>query len=216
MIGLKWQHIRFGDNAFLWCDVSTGRPCPLVPKIMRSQVIQAIHNLSHLSIATTVRLVSNKFVWHGIRRDTRAWARNCLDCQRNKIIRHAQPPLGHFEEPKRRFSHVHIDVTGPLPISNGMRYIFTMVARSTRWCEACPMPDQTTKSCANAFISHWLSRFGIPQHVTSDQGAAFTSTVWASVSRVLGIVHHHTTSYHPAANGMVERFHRDLKSALRS
>ena len=214
--GLKWQQVDFGQDSSLWCDVSTGRPRPLVPKLMREQVMQAIHNLSHPSISTTVRLVSNKFVWHGVKRDVRAWARNCLQCQKNKITKHVHAPLGQFEEPTRRFQHVHIDVTGPLPESRGMRYIFTAVDRSTRWSEAIPMPDQTTSSCAFAFISGWLSRFGVPQHITSDQGAAFTSSLWSYVTRLLGIEHHQTTSYHPAANGMVERFHRDLKVSLRS
>ena len=32
----------------------------------------------------------------------------------------------------------------------------------------------------------------------------------------MGTKHHRTTAYHPQANGLVERFHRHLKSALRT
>ena len=42
------------------------------------------------------------------------------------------------------------------------------------------------------------------------------SILWSQLSPLLGTELHHTTSYHPQANGMVERFHRDLKAALLS
>jgi hypothetical protein len=40
--------------------------------------------------------------------------------------------------------------------------------------------------------------------------------VWTVLCQKLGIQHILTTAYHPQANGMVERFHRQLKEALRS
>ena len=46
--------------------------------------------------------------------------------------------------------------------------------------------------------------------------AQFTSKLWTTVSQLLGMKHSRTTSYHPQANGLVERFHRHLKSALRA
>ena len=52
--------------------------------------------------------------------------------------------------------------------------------------------------------------------ISSDRGAQFTSKLWTTVSQLLGMKHSQTTSYHPQANGLVERFHRHLKSALRA
>ena len=204
------------DGTSLLCDVSTGRARPLVPASMRRKVVSAIHNLAHPSIASTVKLVSDRFVWHKMKRDIRQWARTCEKCQCNKVYRHTQPPLGQFNEPLRRFSHIHVDITGPLPTSGGMRYIFTIVNRSTRWCEATPIPDQSSQSCITALAVAWISRFGVPKDITSDQGACFTSALWTNFAKVIGAQLHHTTSYHPASNGLVERFHRDLKAALRA
>ena len=42
------------------------------------------------------------------------------------------------------------------------------------------------------------------------------SAVWSEVCSVLGISHIQTTSYHPQSKGMIERFHRSLKSSLRA
>ena len=91
-----------------------------------------------------------------------------------------------------------------------------MIDRSTRWCEAVPLTDQSAQACATALVGTWISRFGIPTDVTSDQGACFTSATWTNLAKVLGYSLHYTTSYHPASNGLVERFHRSLKTALRA
>ena len=69
----------------------------------------------------------------------------------------------------------------------------------------------STETCVRAFISSWVSRFGVPATLTFDRGAQFTFSVWAGVCQVLGISTSQTTSFHPQSN---ERFHRSLKSSL--
>ena len=115
-----------------------------------------------------------------------------------------------------RFSHVHVYVVGPLPSSQGFTHLLTVVDRFTRWPEAIPVSDTSALSLARALLQNWVSRFGTPEHITSDRGTQFTSILWSQLSILLGTELHHTTSYHPQANGMVERFHRDMKAALRS
>jgi hypothetical protein len=56
----------------------------------------------------------------------------------------------------------------------------------------------------------------VPALVTTDRGTQFTSAVWTGLCRRLGITQLYTTAYHPQANGMVERAHRQIKDALRS
>jgi transposase InsO family protein len=91
-----------------------------------------------------------------------------------------------------------------------------MVDRSTRWAEAVPLVNTSTTSCAAAFFNSWVSRFGVPAALTSDRGVQFSSAVfWEELCATLGISHRLTTAYHPQANGLVERFHRQLKEALR-
>ena len=155
-------------------------------------------------------------MWNGINKQVSAWARECVQCQLAKVHRHVRAPLGTFTLPSRRFSHVHLDIVGPLPVSQGFTHILTVVDRFTRWPEAIPIHDTTTFTCARAFIYNWIARFGVPSHITSDRGAQFTSALWRDMAELFGTQLHHTTAYHPQANGLVERFHRQLKASLRT
>ena len=114
-----------------------------------------------------------------------------------------------------RFDVVHVDIVGPLPPSQGYRYLLTCVDRFTRWPEAFPLMDITAESVARAFVLGWIARFGVPSTVITDRGRQFESNLWSQLNQLFGIHKQRTTAYHPAANGMVERFHRQLKAALK-
>ena len=94
--------------------------------------------------------------------------------------------------------------------------MLTAIDRFTRWPEVFPIPDIRAETVADAFVSGWISRFGVPHVLITDRGSQFTSSIWSDTARILGIKLHHTTAYHPQSNGLVERFHRQLKGALKA
>ena len=213
---LEQVPLAMSDGITLVCDVSTGTPRPYVPNSFRRAIFESLHSLSHPGIRATQRLVTSRFVWPGVRADVRRWARTCLQCQRSKIHRHTNAPQATFLTPETRFDRVHIDLVGPLPPSNGYQYLLTCVDRFTRWPEAIPLVDSTAETVAQAFVQGWIARFGTPSTVTTDRGRQFESNLWRAFTQLLGTKHLHTTAYHPASNGLVERLHRQLKSALKA
>ena len=158
--------------------------------------------------------MASKFVWHGLHKQVGQWAKQCISCQKSKVHQHVKSSLQAYPPPIRHFDHVNIDIVGPLPSSQGNRYLLTMVDRFTRWPEAVPLADAMTLSCAQAFLTHWVARCRVPQDISTDRGPQFTSDLWEAFNQLLGIRLHRTTAYHPQANGLVERFLRHLKSTL--
>ena len=100
-----------------------------------------------------------------------------------------------------------------IEMSQGTTY-FTTIDQFTRWPEAIPMVDATALSCARALLNIWLSRFGVPTEITSDRVRQVTSGLWTEFGKVLGTRPQH--SFHPQSNGIVERFHRQLKASLKA
>ena len=86
--------VPLGNNGeLICCDISTGRPRPLVPDTWQRTVFEAVHGLSHPSIRTTKKMVAAKFVWPGLQKQVGIWAKACLRCQAAKVHQHTTAPL---------------------------------------------------------------------------------------------------------------------------
>lgn len=91
-----------------------------------------------------------------------------------------------------------------------------MVDRFSHWPETIPIAGISAETVAKAFVSSWITGFDIPASVTTDRRRQFEASLFCELSRILGVHYIHTTRYHPSSNEIVERFHRQLKAALRA
>lgn len=197
----------------VFCDISTGRVRPFIPPDCRYEVFKSIHGLSHPGIRASTKLISDRFIWPNIRKDVKRFVQECIACQRAQICRHNKSPLAKYEIPNQRFEHVNMDIIKLTP-SNGYTYVLTMIDRFSRWPEAVPIIDQTAATVAEAFIDTWVSRYGCPARITVDRGRQFESELFNQITANIGCQHLRTTSYHPQSNGIIERWHRTVKTAI--
>ncbi|CAH8599440.1 unnamed protein product [Schistosoma rodhaini] len=213
----KWSSLRlYGDTLFIVSE--SKQPLLIVPRVQVQNIMEQVHReLGHSGIRKTEHAICQRFWWPSIHEDVTEFCRNCSTCHAIKSPQQRpRAPLVPMttEGPHQR---VGIDIMGPLTTSkNGNRYILVMVDYFSKWCEAVPIPQQDALTVARAFIDHWVSRYGAPFSLHSDQGTAFESHLVAQVCRLLGIRKTHTTAYHPEGNGLVERTNRTIKTLLQS
>ena len=213
---LRLEQVVFPNGLSLLCDTSLGHPRPLLPPQFRRAVFNHLHSLSHPGAKATILLLTRSYVWPGIRKDVRRWCRECVLCAASKIQTHYKAPLEPLPTPEVKFAFVHVDIVGPLPHCQGYTHVLTCIDRATRWVEVFPLRDITAETCTQEFIAGWVSRFGVPLDIVSDRGGQFVSRMWAAMAASLGSTTHSTNAFHPQSNGLVERFHRSLKAALKA
>lgn len=210
------------QNETILCDTTLPFPRPFVTEKLRKSVFDSLHNLSHPGITSSRKIIKSRYYWPKMDKSIKTWCTECQHCQQAKIIKHTKSKVNPFELPSSRFETVHVDIVGPLlPVKNQTdpyfspyRYLLTCIDRNTRWIEACPITEITAKSISTAFVNLWISRFGVPLHVVTDRGSQFESELFSELSKIIGFHRLRTTAYHPQTNGLVERAHRTLKTAI--
>ena len=213
---VNMQTVEFAPGISLLCDMSKGTARPLVPAEWRDKITAIFHSLSHPGIGATIERVSKRYYWQSMRNDISDYVQSCQICQAIKKGKAIKPPMHPRPVPARRFSQLMFDVIGPLPPSHGMRYLLTVLDRTSRWLEAYPMAEATSKNCVDALIRNWIPTFGLPTSAVCDNGNTFVSKMWKGIHDQLGILVSYTPVYHPASLGHLERQHREIKTGLRA
>ena len=77
-----------------------------------------------------------------------------------------------------------------------------------------PLRAIIAKAVASTLVNQFISRFGIPREIHSDQGSQFESELFREMCILLGIDKTRTTAFHPAGDGLIERAHRTLEDML--
>jgi transposase InsO family protein len=199
------------DATSVWYQV-------LLPSKFRTFALQKIHDSptgGHFGVDKTYKRIQRRFCWYKMQEDIKLWCRSCMSCAKHS--RPQKTPKAAMGSIRSGFpmERVCIDIMGPLQeTERHHQYILVIQDTFTKWVEAYPMPDQTTKTISNVIVSEWVSRYGTPYELFSDRGANFTSAVFEEMCKILGIEKTKTSGYRPQANGMVEHFNATLQKVL--
>ncbi|GFV91781.1 retrovirus-related Pol polyprotein from transposon 412 [Trichonephila clavipes] len=105
---------------------------------------------------------------------------------------------------------VTLDLLGPYPTSRpeSYRFLLAITDHFTKW-SLIPLRKASTQAIANALFENYISRYGAPISLISDNGHQFISEVFEHLSHRLDIKHIKTVTYRPQAN-LTERVNRTL------
>ena len=115
------------------------------------------------------------------------------------------------------FEKTAVDLMGPFaetPKRN--KYILVMQDYFTKWVIAEAMPNKESQTVADVIYSQWITKFGCPIQLHSDQGGEFTAQLFQDMCQCLRINKTVTTAYRPQSDGLVERSNQSLQAMLRA
>ena len=197
-------------------DTLHGLNRAIVPTALRRKIFDQVHNLGHVGPKRTLDLIRTRFIWPGMNKEVRDWAKSCINCQKTKITRYNRPELNPISPPKYKFEQINVDLAGPLVMSQGYKYLLVVIDRYSLFPEAIPIKDASCQTVLDALVLHIFGRWGVPRSLTTDRGGCFIANDFRDAMKVFGISHQFTCSYNPKSNGLCERQNRVIKDSLRA
>ena len=180
-----------GVLRYRWADEITPRLLLVVPASLREELLgpamtlrwQAIRVLTGPSLSCWSSL--SGLACGMIARCTSSPPQHVAGRRNPNIMPKASLGRFHAGAPAER---VHLDILGPFNKSSvGNVYILMLVCQFFKWIKAYPIPDQTTEQIASTIVKNFISRFGCPVQIHTDQGRNFDSDVFQAVYRLLEI-----------------------------
>lgn len=181
----------------------------VVPHTLKSKILNICH-LSHNGIAKTYEIVTNRYFWIGMYQDTKNYVLSCDQCIKFKSFTPKQAPLKSIPIPKRPSEFISIDILGPI---KNCGHILTVLDHFSKHLVLYPLNNLTTETMSKHLINY-MSHYGRPAVVLSDQGTQFTSEVFDILNQAFGIKLIHCSKQRPETNGQSERINAAIKSSV--
>ena len=209
----------FNKNGLL-CRKTEENEQIVIPHSLKERVLHINHYsrlAGHPGGKKLYHTLKKDMYWPSLSVDCYATARRCTTCAQNRIkLRQHTQQLKLFPA-TAPLEAVAIDVLGELiKTSRGYEYLLVISDRFTKLTKTVPLRGQSAAEVAKAFVNEWVLNYGPPKNLLADNGKCFTSKLFQEVCRILNIHNLFTTTYHPQANGQVERFNRTIKAVIRS
>ena len=180
----------------------------IVPSELQQKVLTELHS-GHQGTVKMKALARSHVWWPNIDQDITLVTQGCTGCQ----LMQKDPkltPVHPWEYPEGPWRRVHLDFAGPV---EGQVFLVAVDAYS-KWPEVVIMQD-TTASTTIEELRSLFARWGIPQQLVTDNGPQFVAQEFQMFVKANNIKHVKSSPYHPATNGLAERFVQTLKRALK-
>ena len=67
-----------------------------------------------------------------------------------------------------------------------------------KWTEAYPLKNMEAQTVAEVLVEQFITRFGVPEMIHSDQGSQYESRLFKELCDLLGIRKNRTTTFIPS------------------
>ena len=152
-----------------------------------------------------------------MKEDIRVFIRECDTCACDKKPpKTMRAPMGSFRT-GAPWDVLATGFLGSFPVTaRGNRYILVLTNHFSKYVEVIPVPDLKAETCANKVVNEFISRWGCPGSILSDQGRTYESRVFKELCRMLQVKKLRTSVRNPRCNGQAERFNQTLPKMMRA
>uniref|UniRef100_A0A1I7WYG7 RNA-directed DNA polymerase n=1 Tax=Heterorhabditis bacteriophora TaxID=37862 RepID=A0A1I7WYG7_HETBA len=170
----------------------------------------------HLGQNKTAKRIGEQYFWPNLKKTVHKVVSSCDTCQHFKIGKAQHLPLGIPPRAYRPFEPVHMNIIGPLPMSDsGERYIIVMVCQHSKFIISKSLCNQKSTLVIQTVLEELIFKFGTPRHIITDSGSNFLSKEFQDILSELGIEHRVSALYNQKANAQVERYVQTFMNMLR-
>ncbi|XP_033832445.2 uncharacterized protein K02A2.6-like [Periophthalmus magnuspinnatus] len=201
-IDRRWE-LSVQSGCLLW-----GRRV-ILPQSLRAKMLEQLH-AGHSGIVKMKEMARSYFWWPGLDKQIENMAKSCSSCQKTRNNPPAAP-LHPWDFPQDPWYRIHIDFAGPFED----RMFLIAVDAHSKWPEVAIMKSTTSEKTVEE-LGEMFSRFGAPVQLISDNGPQLVSKEMSDFLQANGVQHIKSAPYHPATNGLAERFVQTLKHALKA
>eukprot|EP00116_Pleurobrachia_bachei_P002147 sb/3462409/ len=210
---LKYKVFNQESNDYNWVTV--------VPHTLIKRAIYMFHNLMgscHPGVKNTVDQVSRRFHFYKIKQEIKLYVGACITCHQVKATnRPLKAPL------KPQFCEsfnacLQIDHLEPQKgrTPSGNVALLTMIDLYSSYIVCVPVRSTSADHTIKAILKHWISRFGVPDSISHDQGSGFESKLFKETCKVFGISNVRSTPWKSSTQGRVESSHRRINTCFRA
>ena len=179
----------------------------------QKEIISAAH-FSHQGVTKSIDLLKQFYYWPTLGQDMTSRIRNCVVCLRSeRTFKSFEAPLKSNETLKDPWSILSMDIAGPIDDAEHP-YILVIMDQMSRWPEVFRLRSISSKAVIRK-LNKVFARIGIPKIILTDNGSQLKSMDMEKILKVNNIEHKLTPLYSPQSNGLVERFNRKLKYAIK-
>ncbi|GFV71905.1 retrovirus-related Pol polyprotein from transposon 297 [Trichonephila clavipes] len=184
-----------------------------IPKPLRNEIMGEFHDkplAGHFERFKTYHKIRDVCYFPYMRKFIDQYVSTCHMCQINNYKNAL--PAGRLIPIVSNYPNeiVTLDLLGPYPVSRVRRnrYVLVIMDHFSKWAEIIPHKKASARVIADNFFDNYISRFGAPIKLISDNGPQFISDIFENLNERLHISHVKTV-YRPQAN-RTERVDRDL------
>jgi len=181
----------------------------LLPSSLASKAIDLAHK-GHLGINSMKRLLRRKYFFLGLDAMVEAKVASCQACCVN-TDRSKQQPLAPTVLAEKAWDVIDVDYSSKTPSGD---YAMLAVCERSRF-PAIVLTRRLTADAAIKALRTIFSKYGVPSEVKSDNGPCFISAAFKSFTKEMGFKHRLITPLWPPANGLAERFMRNINKIVR-